>query len=192
MPNPLLLILSFAVNLFAMLCLLRFLLQVAKANFYSPIVNSIMKITDPVLQPIRKILPSSRQIDLASLLAVLVLYSIAEFIFVTRVGPDVIQDFPIWSFVWNGAVDAVNYSIWIYLIAILVSVIMSWIAPNVYSPAAELARQIADPLLAPIRKFLPSIAGFDFSPMLAMFVLFAVLNYVIPYLQFVPPSLTPT
>ncbi|MCY4144297.1 MAG: YggT family protein [Gammaproteobacteria bacterium] len=192
MTNPLLLILNFAVNVFALFCLLRFLLQLAKANFYSPIVESIKRITDPVLQPIRKFLPTSGQIDLASLIAVLILFSISEYLLTTRVAGDALGILPIWAFPWNGAVEAVKFSIWIYLVAILISVIMSWIAPNIYSPAAELARQLADPFLAPIRKFLPSMAGFDFSPMIAMFVLLAVQSYVLPYLRILPSTSLPT
>lgn len=192
MPNLLLLILSFAVSVFALFSLLRFLLQLSKANFYSPIVDAIKRITDPALQPLRKFLPASGQIDLASLIAALVLYSFSEFLMIARIGGDALSIYPIWSFPWNGAVEALNFSVWIYNVAILISVIMSWVAPNVYSPAAELARQLSEPVLAPIRKFLPTMSGFDFSPMVAMFILITVVSYVVPYLKFIPATSIPT
>lgn len=70
---------------------------------------------------------------------------------------------------------AIKVTCWIFIVAILLMVIMSWIAPNVYSPATELARVLTEPVLRPLRKVLPAMAGFDFSPMLAMMGLFFVL-----------------
>ena len=188
MGGPLLFIVDFAVSVFALFCLLRFLLHLSGANFYSPIVNSVMRITDPVLNPIRKVLPVSRRLDLASLLATLVLETASVYIRVMHA--EALATFPLWAYVWNGAVSAVQISIWIYLVAILASVIMSWVAPNVYSPLAEIAKQLADPFLAPVRKLLPPMAGFDFSPMLGMLVLIMANSYIVPYLRFVP-QLTP-
>ncbi|MCY3883743.1 MAG: YggT family protein [Gammaproteobacteria bacterium] len=188
MAGPLLFIVDFAVLVFALFCLLRFLLHLAGANFYSPIVNSIMRITDPVLQPIRKMLPVSQRLDLASLLATLVLETISVCIRVMHAG--IVDIFPLWAYVWNGAISAVQMAIWVYLVAILASVIMSWVAPNVYSPLAEIAKQLADPFLAPIRKFLPPMAGFDFSPMLGMLVLLMANSYIIPLIRFTPQLAT--
>lgn len=188
MAGPLLFIVDFAVLVFGLFCLLRFLLHLAGANFYSPIVNSIMRLTDPVLQPIRKVLPVSQRLDLASLLITLVLNTVRVCIGVMNEGA--VDIFPLWAYVWNGAVLTVQMAIWVYLIAILASVIMSWVAPNVYSPLAEIAKQLADPFLAPIRKLLPPMAGFDFSPMLGMFVLLMVQSYVVPMVQFNLPLTT--
>lgn len=188
MAGPLLFIVDFAVRVFALFCLLRFLLHLSGANFYSPIVNSIMRITDPVLQPIRKVLPVSQRMDLASLLATLVLETISVYIGVLHAGT--FEVFPLWAYVWNGAVSAVQIAVWVYLVAILASVIMSWVAPNVYSPLAELAKQLADPFLAPIRKLLPPMAGFDFSPMLGMLVLLMANSYIVPLIRFTPQLAT--
>ncbi|MXW53624.1 MAG: YggT family protein [Gammaproteobacteria bacterium] len=188
MGGPLLFIVDFAVSVFALFCLLRFLLHLAGANFYSPIVNSIMRITDPVLNPVRKLLPVSRRLDLASLLATLVLETASVYIRVLHAG--VVDVFPLWAYVWNGAVSAVQIAIWVYLVAILASVIMSWVAPTVYSPLAEVAKQLADPFLAPLRKMLPPMAGFDFSPMLGMLVLLMGNSYIVPLLKYVPQLAT--
>lgn len=188
MVGPVLFIVDFAVRVFALFCLLRFLLHFAGANFYSPIVNSIMRITDPVLNPIRKVLPVSKRLDLASLTATLALETISVYIRVMHAGA--LDIFPMWAYVWNGAVSAFQIAIWVYLVAILASVVMSWVAPNVYSPLAEMAKQLSDPFLAPIRKLLPPMAGFDFSPMLGMLVLIMANSYVIPLIRFVPQLAT--
>lgn len=188
MGGPLLFIIEFAVSVFALFCLLRFLLHLAGANFYSPIVNSIMRITDPVLNPIRKVLPVSRRLDLASLLATLVLTTIGVYLRAMHGG--ILEQFPLWAYVWNGAVSAIEMSIWIYLVAILASVIMSWVAPNIYSPVAEIAKQLVDPFLAPAKKVLPPMAGFDFSPMLGMLVLLMANSYIVPLLKYAPQLAT--
>ena len=164
-----------------MLCLLRFVLQIAGANFYSPFVNAVMRLTDPILKPLRKLLPKSNRVDLASLIVAVLLQCLIVYFQVLSAGSQI--NVPWWAIVWFGLIATLNLAVWIALIAILISVVMSWIAPNVYSPAAEIARQISEPLLAPIRKFLPPMAGFDFSPMVAMLILFLVLGSVIPFLQ---------
>ena len=184
MTGPVLLILAIVVRLFAWFCLLRFLLQFVGANFYSPIANAIQRLTDPVLQPMRKFLPASRKIDLASLLSTLILNIAAAYLLLLSEGR--LEGFPVWAIVWNGAIATIHNVIWLYMITILFTVIMSWVAPNVYSPAAELARQLSEPYLALFRKFLPPLAGFDFSPMVAIFILITINSYLIPLLRFAP------
>jgi YggT family protein len=69
--------------------------------------------------------------------------------------------------------------VWIFLIAIFLSIVMSWIAPNVYSPAANIAREVAEPLLSPARRILPPLGGLDLSPMITILVLFLIQSFVL-------------
>ncbi len=169
-------------RLASMFFLLRFLVQVVHAQYNQPIVTAINNLTDPVLKPLRSVLPSSRRLDLASLLVTMALQIASVYAAFPHANEELISP-AWWWFIWMGVVSTLHLSVWIFLVAILVSAIMSWIAPNVFSPAADLARQFSEPFLAPIRKILPPMAGFDFSPMVGMFILFALNSYVIPVLS---------
>ncbi len=167
-------ILSLVVWWFAIMCILRFLLQLSGANFYSPIISAITRLTNPVLQPLRKMLPPHSRVDFASLAAVLGLFILIKFLgAMIDPGGAIIALIPI---VWTGLIAAVSTSVIVIIVSIFVTVILSWVVPNVYSPLADLARQLSEPVLAPFRKLLPAMAGFDFSPMLALLTLWIVLS----------------
>ena len=156
---------------FAFFCLLRFLFQLAGANHFNPLVSAFAKVTNPVLQPLRQILPKHRLIDFSSGLAVIVLHIVIAFLGI----PDALKTGVAHLVILIGVLQSIQLTCWVFIIAIILTVVMSWIAPNVYSPATELARVLTEPILRPLRKFLPAMAGFDFSPMLAMMGLFFVL-----------------
>lgn len=157
-------ILILVLRLFGTLCLLRFLFQLAGANMYNPLVQGFAKVTNPILQPLRRFLPKHRLIDFSSGLVVL----IALFLVECLSSPDIVKAGAFHKLLISGVVTAIIYVCWIFIGSILLTVIMSWVAPNVYSPATELARVLTEPVLRPLRKVLPAMAGFDFSPMLAM------------------------
>ena len=171
-------ILTFVLGIFGLLCLLRFLLQLSGANILNPLVGVFAKVTNPVLQPLRKILPKNRLIDFSSGLAVLAIHTVIAFLSV----PGIIKVGAYHLAIFIGVLMSIRATCWVYIIAIILTVVMSWLAPNVYSPATELARVLTEPILRPIRKVLPSMAGFDFSPMLATIGLFFVLYTIRQFL----------
>ena len=164
-------ILIVVLRLFGTLCLLRFLFQLAGANMYNPLVQAFARVTNPILQPLRRFLPKHRLIDFSSGLVVLIAFVLIQ----TLSAPFLIKAGAFHLLLIGGLLMAIKVTCWIFIVAILLMVIMSWVAPNVYSPATELARVLTEPVLRPIRKVLPAMAGFDFSPMLAMMGLFFVL-----------------
>ena len=167
-------ILLFALNIFGLFCLLRFLFQLAGANIYNPFVSGFAKITNPILQPLRRFLPKHSLIDFSSGLVTILVYIVIAF--VTTPGAIKAGAFHIPIII--GVLLAIERTCWVYIVAIILSVLMSWIAPNVYSPATELSRVLTEPILRPLRKLLPAMAGFDFSPMLATMGLFFVLYLI--------------
>ncbi|MYD46294.1 MAG: YggT family protein [Gammaproteobacteria bacterium] len=170
-------ILILVLRLFGVLCLLRFLFQLAGANMYNPLVQGFARATNPVLQPLRRFLPKHRLIDFSSGLVVL----IAFFLVQCLSSPEEVKEGVFHLLLISGAVTAIIHVCWIFIGAILLTVIMSWVAPNVYSPATELARVLTEPVLRPLRKVLPAMAGFDFSPMLAMVGLSFILYFLRPF-----------
>lgn len=157
-------ILLLVLRLFGTLCLLRFLFQLAGANMYNPLVQAFARVTNPILQPLRRVLPKHRLIDFSSGLVVLIAFSLINYLRY-RVA---IEEGAYHLLLIGGVAMAIKTTCWIFIIGILLMVIMSWVAPNVYSPATELARVLTEPVLRPLRRVLPAMAGFDFSPMLAM------------------------
>lgn len=141
---------------------------------YNPLVQAFARITNPVLQPFRRVLPKHRLIDFSSGLAVIGLHIAIAFLSVSAESKAGLVPL----LILIGVLRAINLTCWVYIVAIVLTVIMSWIAPNVYSPATELARVLTEPILRPLRKLLPSTGGFDFSPMLAMMGLFFILYFI--------------
>ena len=72
-----------------------------------------------------------------------------------------------------------SFLIYALNIAILGRVVMSWISPNGNDPLSRILMRITEPILAPIRKVMPSTGMFDFAPMVALFILNFVVARVI-------------
>ena len=175
MSDPITFIITFVLRVAALVFLLRFVLQAVRASFYNPLSESIVRITDPVLKPLRILLPAYRNLDFAAFAMAWVAHTLAAAAFVLT------QDFTFnLLFILNDSLRAtLSLAIGIFWVAIVVTVLMSWLAPGVYSPAANITREIAEPVLAPLRKILPPIAGLDLSPMVAILVLVVVQGFVL-------------
>ena len=118
--------------------------------------------------PLRKVIPGLRGIDFASLVLAIIVQLVLMAIIVKLMGyalPGVLQ-LLVWSLV---GVTALFLKIFFF--ALIISVILSWVAPSSHNPAALLVHQICEPVLAPIRKILPSLGGLDLSPIFAFIAL---------------------
>ena len=174
MGEPLTFVVTLVLRVAALLFLLRFILGAVHANFYNPVSEGIVRFTDPVLDPVRKVVRSYKNLDFASFAMAWVAHMLAVTVRVWS--PESINVFAILT---DGLHITLSLVVGIFLVAIFVSIIMSWIAPQVYSPAAIIARELAEPLLAPARRILPALGGIDLSPMIAIVVLMLVQNYAI-------------
>jgi len=74
--NPLVFLIDILLHLYITALMLRIILQWVRADFYNPVSQFIIKITNPVVKPMRKIIPGLWGIDLATLIIVLILSSI--------------------------------------------------------------------------------------------------------------------
>ena len=156
-------------GLFLTAIVLRFLLQLARADFYNPISQALVRITNPVVKPLRRIIPGFFGIDFASLvLAILLKLLMIIALFVVQTGGTNINI----ALVILVAVLSVFVTIFnIYFLAMIATIIMSWVAQGSYHPAVVLIHQIAEPVMAPFRRLLPPMGGIDFSPMIAFLAL---------------------
>ena len=160
---------------FLTLVILRFLLQLVKADFYNPISLFIVNTTQLVSSPIRALLPSFRSFDVASLvLAIFIQWMIIQLTYtINNLG--VVNFFIAIS--W-GFIGVLSVILNIYMYGLLATIIISWIAPQSQHPAITLINQIIYPAMEPFRKIIPSLGMIDLSPML-FFIVLNVIDYFI-------------
>ena len=152
--------------------LLRFLLQLVRADFYNPISQFLVKATNPVVVPLRRVIPGVGGLDLASLLLAVVLQLLAIVALMLLNGLPLPN--PLVLILWS-ILGIVGLLVNIYFFALLAMIILSWVASGSNNPAIYLLHQITEPVMAPFRKLLPPMGGLDFSPIL-LFILINVIQ----------------
>ncbi|WP_079203729.1 YggT family protein [Pseudomonas sp. CC6-YY-74] len=155
-------------SLYLLIVLLRFILQLVKADFYNPLSQFIVRATHPLIKPLRKIIPSFAGLDLASLVLAILVQLVLMALVLMLMGYGF--DNPLQLLVWS-IIGVTALFIKVFFFALIISVILSWVAQGSHNPAAELINQICEPLLAPIRRMLPSLGGLDLSPIVAFLIL---------------------
>ena len=165
-----------SLHLLAML--LRFLLQLVRADFYNPICQFLVKVTNPLVLPLRKVIPGFAGLDMASLVLALLLQlaGIVALLLINSLGLPNILLLLAWS-----ALGVVGLLVNIYFFALLAMIILSWVAPGSSNPAIYLLFQITEPVMAPFRKALPPMGGMDFSPIL-VFILINVIQIALRHM----------
>ena len=186
--SPLMLIINTLFDLYILLVLLRFLLQWLRADFYNPVSQFVVRVTTPPLRYLRRVIPSLGGQDTASIVLCLVLIY-AKFLILRALEIPVV---PIGSV--NAAIGAVSYggllvmsiadlvslALTVFLIAIIIKVILSWVNPGAYNPVIGLVDRLADPVLKPVRRLIPPLGGLDLSPLFATLALLVVKMLVVP------------
>jgi YggT family protein len=166
-------------GLYATLVLLRFLLQWTRADFYSPLSQFIVKATKPALNPLRRVIPGFSGIDTASLVLAWIVLSFEQLAILAISG----MGFQLLAAVLFAIPEMLSLIINIFLFAILIQVILSWINPGSYNPAIGLIHSLTEPLLAPVRRRMPDMGGLDLSPMVVMVGLVVLEMLLIPPVQ---------
>jgi YggT family protein len=186
--SPLMLVVNTLFDLYILLVLLRFLLQMLRADFYNPVSQFIVKSTTPPLRVLRRFIPSVAGQDAASIVLCLLLIC-AKFLLMRflEIPAAQIGSFmaPIGSVGYGGLVvlciaDLIALVFTVFLAAVIIQVIFSWISPGQYNPVIGLVSKLAAPVLRPIRKFLPPMGGIDLSPLFASLLLLVAKMLVLP------------
>lgn len=156
-------------SLYLLIVLLRFILQLVRADFYNPLSQFAVKATKPLLNPLRKVIPGFGGLDLASLVLALLIQLLLMALTLLLLGAFDVALLPqllVWSLIGVSALF-----VKIFFFALIASVILSWVAPHSHNPGAQLVNQLCEPLLMPIRRILPSLGGLDISPIFAFIAL---------------------
>ena len=164
-------------SLYLLIVLLRFILQLVRADFYNPLSQFIVKATQPLVTPLRRIIPGFAGLDLASLVLAILVQLLLMIVTLTLMGYNV-GGFILQLLVWS-MIGVTSLFLKVFFFALIISVILSWVAPGSYNPGAQLVNQICEPLLAPFRKLLPNLGGLDISPIFAFITINLIDRFVI-------------
>lgn len=165
-------------SLYLVAMLLRFLLQLVRADFYNPISQFLVKVTNPLVIPLRRVIPGLGGLDLASLLlaVLLQLAGIVLLLLINGIGLPGVFTLLVWSLL-----GVFGLLVNIYFFALLGMIILSWVAAGSRHPAIYLLYQITEPVMAPFRKVLPAMGGLDFSPIL-VFILINIIQIALRHM----------
>jgi YggT family protein len=152
--------------------LLRLLMQWSRADFRNPVAQAVVKITNPLIMPLRRVLPPINKVDTASVVAVLIV-TVAYVVLMNMVRGYGLP--PLWLLLQAAAVELASKVLWLYFYAIFLYALLSMVAQNSYSPMQPLLSSLCEPVLRPIRRIIPPIAGLDLSPLWAGLLIQALL-----------------
>jgi len=171
MQNALTFIFRTLLDLYIITFVLRFVLQWIRADVRNPLTQFILRVTNPLVIPVRRVVPPISGIDTATVLVVLLLEILATAVLIQLA---CVGSTDPGQVILIAILRLIHLLLRIYLVVILVYVVLSWISPGTYNPAANLLAAIAEPVLQPIRRLIPPIAGLDLSPLFAIIGIQAV------------------
>ncbi|MBK1701923.1 YggT family protein [Thiococcus pfennigii] len=177
--NPLVFLIQTLFGLYTTIVILRFLLQWLRADFYNPISQFVVKLTTPVLGPLRRVVPGIGGADVASLVLAWLLKS-TELVLIGLLAG--VERNLFGAFFWS-LPALVGLTINIFLFAVFIRVILSWVAPDPRHPGMRLLESLTAPLLRPAQRLLPPIGGIDLSPLLVIIGLVLLRMLLLPPLQ---------
>ncbi len=176
--SPLEFLITTLFSLYILAVMLRFLLGAVRADFYNPISQFLVRITNPLLLPLRRIIPGIGKYDTASLVLLLILQLISLVVIVLLRGGNI----AFITLLAAAVIKIILLMINVFIFAIFVQVILSWINPGTYNPVNALLNSLTSPVLRPIQRVIPPVSGMDLSPLFALIGLQVLKMLVAPLL----------
>ena len=176
---PVIFLIDTLFGIYILLILLRFLLQTARADFYNPISQFIVKVTNPLLRPLRRIVPGWGGIDNASLVLLLLMQCLA-LLLLGLISGAFSTGLSVPGLVVATITKLVSLLLYVYLIGIFILALLSWINPGSYNPVAAVIASLTEPLMRPARKLIPPISGLDLSPMAVILGIYVLRMLLMP------------
>lgn len=174
--DPLAFLVQVVFGFYVLVVVLRFLLQVLRADFYNPLSQFVVKLTTPVLRPLRRVIPGMWGLDVASILLAWALTAIELGLLAAILGGGVSLLAP---FAW-AVPELLSLVLNVFLFAVIAQALLSWVNPDPYSPASVVLRDLTRPVLQPLRRLIPPMGGFDLTPMAAAVALVLAKMLVVP------------
>jgi len=173
-----------------LLVVLRGILHATRVNFFNPISQLVVRLTNPLLNPLRKVLPARGRLDWAAVVLAILLQSLILAGIAWIAGERWALPGLLTLIIWGG-IGGLGLLVNLYFFVLIAMIVVSWIAPGSRHPAIELIWQISEPVMAPFRALLPNMGGIDLSPIL-VFISINVIQIALRHLAVtvgLPPGL---
>jgi YggT family protein len=154
-------------DLYLLVLMIRLLLCWANANYFNPITHLVLKLTQPIVGPLRRIIPNIRKLETSTLVIILLLEMI-KYLLIGLLLFGLPTSFL--GLLCLALTDALKVLFDTFFYAILLQAILSWVQMG-YSPISQLMMQITAPVIRPFRRLIPPVGGFDLSPIPALILL---------------------
>ena len=154
-------------GLYIFVVLLRFVLQLTRADFYNPISQAIVAMTNPPLRPMRRYIPSVGGVDTSSVVLLLLLQTVDTWLVTRTLG----YGGHFTGILITAVAELISKCVYLYIFAVIIQVAMSWVSPGAYNHLTVLLDTITRPLMRPVRRHLPATGGLDFSPLVVILAL---------------------
>jgi YggT family protein len=159
-------------DLYLLTFLLRFIMQWVRASHYNPLSQFVFKVTNPLVVPARRVLPSVAGLDTPTLIVLIVLEIVATLILLRLAG----LVLPVPQLLGYSMLRLVALVVWFYTVALFIYVVLSWFGDRAgRNPMTALLGELVEPLLRPARRLLPPIGGLDLSPLIVILLLQAIM-----------------
>ncbi len=168
-------LIEFIFSILVGLVVLRVLLQLVRANFHNPICQFLYKTTNPVLMPLRKIIPAWRRLDIAGVVLAWILLVLKRVLIFAMIAS--VPSFA--GLAVTAIADLIGFTLIIVLMLVIVRVILSFVSSDSYHPIVPLVFQLTEPILKPVRKRMPALGGLDLSPMIILLAIFLLQALVV-------------
>ncbi|MBJ7539437.1 YggT family protein [Marinomonas transparens] len=175
--DPFILLVKTLGNLYLFIVLLRMILQLTRADFYNPVSQAIVRATSPLVLPLRRIVPAIGRLDTASLVLAFIVQLIVVVAVFSMVG---FNGSPLHYAIYTIA-GTLYHLLDLYFWAMLISVILSWVAPGANHPGAILVGQITAPLYGLCQRVIPPLGGLDLSPIFIFLGISILKQFLSPY-----------
>ncbi len=156
-------------SLYLLVLLLRFWMPWLRADFRNPLAQGILRLTSPIVIPVRRVVPSFGRLDTATVLVAFIIQYLSVLLLLLIMG----QAAGIPVIALTAIVKLVVLSINLFVYAIFIRIILSWISQGSYNPATAIIATLTEPVLRPFRRLIPPLGGFDISPIFAIILLLA-------------------
>ncbi len=178
-------------NFYATIVAVRFVMQVVQADYYNPLAQAVAKLTNPLLLPLRRFIPSIKNYDTACFVLVFAVLFLKLLVFkFLNLGPVptigislLVEQFPLVKLVLLSLLDVVHQFFNVVIFALIIGAVLSWIPGAAGNPVQGLVSSISEPVLRPLRKLIPPVGGFDLTVFFTIIGLFAVRIFLIGTLR---------
>ena len=172
--NAIVFIIDALARLYLLVLLLRLFLPVVRADFNNPLAQAVLKLTSPLVIPVRRVLPPLGRVDTATVVVAFGIQYLAIFLIalVQGIRPAIV------GLLLASLVSLVLLTINLFFWLVIIRIILSWVAGTTYNPAIAMVYALTESLLKPFRRLMPDLGGFDISPIFVLIALGALMRLV--------------